>query len=117
MTNITILNLRNLDTIEYAFSGWHRAKEQFKLSDYRVVYTGSTNSKMLRDEDYIDVCEEMFARTNVPGAVPLDEYYGHSMSVSDVVIISSVNGMRAYYCDTFGWHRIDTLKVVGCMGV
>lgn len=117
MTNITILNLRNLDSIDYAFSGWHRAKDKFNLNDYRVVYTGCTKNRMLRDDDYTDVCEDLFARTNIPGADALDDFFGHSMSVSDVVIISSIDGMRAYYCDTFGWQRIDTLKVVGCMGV
>ena len=116
MTNITILNIRSLDTIDYAFSGWHIAKDKFNLNDYRVVWVGGTNRKMLRDDDYTDVCEDLFARTNIPGNA-LDDFYGHSMSVSDVVIISSVDGMRAYYCDTFGWQRIDALKVVGCMGV
>lgn len=55
-------------------------------------------------DDYtspIDYLEELFREFNIDH--PAD-YTGRSLSVSDVVILDGV----AYFCDDFGWKKLDT---------
>ena len=64
-------------------------------STYRQIYGGTVNCKTLDD---------VYALCNLkhpPG------YLGRSLSVSDVVEICSGEGKGFYFCDTFGFQKID----------
>lgn len=59
--------------------------------NYEKVYEGEFESGNL---------EELFQIFNIHHP---EDFKGHSLSVSDVVIMEGV----AYYCDSFGWEQID----------
>ncbi|WP_273854049.1 YodL domain-containing protein [Guptibacillus spartinae] len=71
---------------------------EVSLANYNQVYEGGIelNSK----SDTLEILEKLFAKFNVHH--PKD-YYGHSMSVSDIVEINN----KYYYCDSFGWTQIE----------
>lgn len=60
--------------------------------DYRLVFEGHVVASNL---------EDVFCAFN-RGRAP-DGYKGHSMSVSDII----VNDVGAFYCDCFGFKRIE----------
>ena len=35
------------------------------------------------------------------------DFYGHSLSVSDIVVLSDKGKNNAYYCDKAGWEKVD----------
>ena len=35
------------------------------------------------------------------------DFYGHSLSVSDIVVLSDKGKNSAYYCDKTGWEKVD----------
>lgn len=109
MLSISVLNIKDIANTSYAFRGYKDAKDNFSLSDYRMVYCSVSDCTAPSNEnEYYEICERMFRMSNLG---QLDDYNGHSMSVSDVVIITSTVGSRAFYCDSFGWAEIDTLRV------
>ena len=66
----------------------------FDFSLYQKIYEGEEEG--IND---FDILEKLFVKfnTNHP-----QDFTGHSMSVSDVVIL---NGKK-YYCDSIGWKEI-----------
>lgn len=62
---------------------------------YRQVYGGTVNCSGL--EGVFAMCNHDFPRG----------YYGHSMSVSDVVEVCSGDEKGFYYCDSVGFQKID----------
>jgi hypothetical protein len=69
----------------------------FNFQDYKQVYEGETNL----DEklDNTTILENLFNKFNLNHP---EDFHGHSLSVSDVVIL----GDKMYYCDSFGWKEI-----------
>lgn len=96
---------------DYRFESFEYAKNNgFKVSDYDLAQEGQ-----LTNESEIPVCsdndalEELYANMNLfqknhPGV--------RSMSMSDIVVLSEDDGwnVRAYYCDDFGWTKLDFWK-------
>ena len=66
----------------------------FDFSLYQKTYEGEEEG-----ENDFDILEKLFTKFNINH--PAD-FFGHSMSVSDVVIL---NGKK-YYCDSIGWKEI-----------
>ena len=66
--------------------------------NYILVYTFPTSSVNLKDK--LSLLEDIYYafNTNHP-----DDYEGHSLSVSDVVVIKENNKLLAYYVDSFGF--------------
>ena len=89
-------NNRNYVFMDYEFAKAH----EFNIGDYEEVYNTElpdyTEFGMLDEE----VLEEMFEIFNVRH--PKD-YKARSLSVSDIVIL----GQKKFYCDTWGWKKID----------
>lgn len=82
-----------------AYMSWdyitnHTNGFNFKL--YDKVYEGEINSD---DIDSI-ILEELFRIFNIDHP---SDFKGHSLSVSDVVIL----GGKKYYCDNYGWQLIN----------
>lgn len=84
-----------------------QASEAINASIYDKVYEGAfTPSNWARNVS--EVLEDVHRKFNV-GEKPLD-YYGHSLSVSDIVQISDAstpenNGF--YFCDHFGFKHVE----------
>lgn len=95
----TILQIRdveeNISKQGWAFMGYEFAKEHnFSMDDYRVVYSGK-----IEGEKPMEVLEDLFYVFNMKH--PKD-FKGHSLSVSDIVILDGEN----YYCDRAGWRKM-----------
>lgn len=63
--------------------------------DYAFIYGGK-----LTETDTLDSLYEKFNLYHPEG------YYGHSLSVSDVVILQKDNQTKAYYVDSFGFREL-----------
>lgn len=91
-----IADARNCD---YSFCGWNEAKERgFSINDYYEVYSGEEEGKYILDK--------LFEKFNVNRP---DDFYGHSLSVSDVVAFKKGDKWFWCYCDRFGWASITEI--------
>ncbi len=69
-------------------------------SDYEKVYTFEEDMP----EDMVEFLIEVYCRFNLNHP---EDFRGHSLSVSDII---SVDGV-AYFCDSFGFEKIETFFV------
>ena len=72
----------------------------FDFSIYKCVYDSNINAKNL---------EEVYHQFNM--LLP-DNYKGHSLSISDVVNIVDTDQQGYYYCDTFGFKKLDPALII-----
>lgn len=72
--------------------------------DYVSVYKGALLSH--RGFDPIEFAEFIFEEFNKP-PFPPKGYSGHSLSVSDVIIIQGDSGEIALYCNSVGFKQLD----------
>lgn len=82
------------------FSGWDwliKYEGGFNFQDYKQVYEGETN--LDKKFDNLAILENLFFKFNMNHP---ENFYGHSLSVSDVVILDE----KMYYCDSCGWKEI-----------
>lgn len=49
--------------------------------------------------------DELYVRFNGVVDWP-EEFRGHALSVSDVIVLEDNDGIRAYYCQPIGWARV-----------
>lgn len=82
----------------YRFMGMDYAVShgmKIDASDYNFVYSGQ-----MTDDDTLD---RLYERFNIehPG-----DYTGHSLSVSDVIVLQEEQRMKAYYVDSFGYREL-----------
>lgn len=69
-------------------------------NDYEIIYIESTKEK--------PDLEKIYKRFNSGEVVPVN-YYGTSVSMSDVIVTCENNSnMEVYYCDRFGFKKLDT---------
>ena len=94
-----IYQIKNPIKCDYAWMSWKIAKRDINLMDYDGVYYG----RSIDGENLIAVLENLYEMFNINH--PLD-FNGHSLSVSDIVVLFDDNGCRWYYCDSFGWRDI-----------
>ena len=66
------------------------------IENYELIYS----AQMKADT----TLESIFAEFNTNR--PYD-FYGHSLSVSDIVVLSDKGKNNAYYCDKAGWEKVD----------
>ena len=84
-----------LKDVPYEFMGMDFVKDhgmEVTAADYKCVYSGILHDSVSLDELY-----SIFNQNH-----PAD-FKGHSMSVSDVVIVNRNGDMKAYYVDSFGF--------------
>lgn len=70
----------------------------FNFNQYQLVWEEETNFDEKLDD--ITILENLFTKFNINHP---KSFYGHSLSVSDVVILDD----KMYYCDSFGWKKIN----------
>ena len=71
----------------------------YNKNDYKVVFNKEYESKPEGKTDK-QICDWYFEMSNM---THLDGFEGHSLSVSDIVVIDG----KAYICDSFGWKEIE----------
>ncbi len=94
-----IYQLKRSDELrEYRFTSLQQLEKQglkVDSSNYEKVYT-----------DYLEddvTLEDLYSKFNLNHP---DDFTGHSLSVSDIVVIKRGFESNAYYCDTFGFPEI-----------
>lgn len=72
------------------------------LSRYNLVYTGSLTKT--NDCLQTEILESLYMEFNV--SIP-DDFCGHSLSVSDIIILKKPGNISAYYVDRFGFTELE----------
>lgn len=81
-------------------------KEKLNLSWYKKVCTSQLQRKDCNDTDISEILWAVFQKYNLD--IPKD-FRGHSLSVSDIVVI----GSHIYYCQPLGWKRLKSSDITG----
>jgi hypothetical protein len=68
----------------------------FSKNCYKKVYEGEIESLSI-----LTALDDLFRQFNLNHP---EDFHGHSMSVSDVVVLDD----RMYYCDNYGWVDVKT---------
>lgn len=88
--------------VSFAFLNWKLANKigNWSFAPYRSVWNGYEEAA--DDIDLVNYLWEIFNINHPEG------YRGHSMSVSDIVLVKDIeaNEKKYYYCDSFGWKDI-----------
>lgn len=88
--------------VPFAFLNWKLANKMadWSFKPYRSVWNGYEEAA-----DDMDLLGYLFETFNINHP---DGYRGHSMSVSDVVLVQDMetNEKKYYYCDSIGWKDI-----------
>ncbi|MDL2294301.1 DUF3846 domain-containing protein [Ruminococcaceae bacterium OttesenSCG-928-D13] len=75
--------------------GLKGAGQNIDPQNYRFVYSGALHGRNL---------EELYQQFNLEHP---SDFRGHSLSVSDVVVISDGKSETAYFCDSMGFAKLD----------
>lgn len=90
---------------DFCFMRWDLAKKHgWSFRPYKDVWSGAGEVR----DDY-DLLNYLYGLLNEshPAGFP-----GHSMSVSDIVMIRSDDARKYYYCDSFGWQDITDAVIM-----
>ena len=74
---------------------------KFDISQYKKVYEGEVQE----EKNILHTLESIFEKFNLHHP---SDFYGHSLSVSDVIVLDGVS----YYCDSYGWVKTETGKEI-----
>lgn len=89
-------------SVPFAFINWEMANKytEWSFIPYRSVWNGYEEAA-----DDMSLLGHLFETFNINHP---DGYRGHSMSVSDVILVEDIeaNEKKYYYCDSFGWEDI-----------
>jgi len=99
-----IYQVNDIAKCDYAFMSWGFAKDKFNFGDYGCVY--KSNSNLYDCKDNLSRLERIFYIFNME--IPF-WFVGHSLSVSDIVQISTDDCDSFYYCDSIGWEDITNI--------
>ena len=72
-----------------------------RKDSYEMVYTGPIPDEKSADDPA--VLEDLFIRFNLQRP---EDFHGHSLSVSDVVVLKREDEIRSYYTDSFGFEQL-----------
>ena len=103
----TILQLddHNPDVVKgrKLFIPWNLLNQhsKFDISQYKKVY----EDDVWEEKDILHTLESIFEKFNLQHP---SDFHGHSLSVSDVVVLDGVN----YYCDSYGWVKTETEEIL-----
>lgn len=73
----------------------------FNFNEYKKVYEGEV--EYIAGDDKMNILEDIFKKFNLCHP---DDFHGHSLSVSDVVVLDNA----VYYCDSVGWKEVFNLE-------
>lgn len=99
---LQILQLKSIPELRnYMFTSMSLLEKlnlKVDLNNYNEVYEDDLYSSIFSKN--IDILEEIYQKFNM-GQKP-ESYKGHSLSVSDIVVLDGVN----YYVDSFGFIKL-----------
>lgn len=102
-----ILQMRmkeNQENIRYCFTDMEQLEEWGEKPErrrYRAFYSGELKNAEVKDEYILG---EIFHIFNLERP---SDFYGHSLSVSDVVGIRRKGFVEWYFCDSVGWRKLE----------
>lgn len=98
-----IFQIKDIANTDYAFRSY--SENKFNVEDYDVVYDSEIDNYSAENLPDLEICEYLFVifNTNRP-----KDFNGHSLSTSDLIQLESNDTTRLYYCDSFGWKKINT---------
>lgn len=86
---------------DYIFRGYDFALEHgFKVTDYNLIYTHEYSGKTSAES--VDNIYKLF-NTDRPA-----DFHGHSLSMSDIVVINDGSKVSAFYVDEFTYLELDS---------
>ena len=85
------------------YSSWNLLNQcsKFDISQYKKVYEGEVQE----EKNILRTLESIFEKFNLRHP---SDFNGHSLSVSDVVVLDGVS----YYCDSYDWINTETGKEI-----
>ena len=96
-------DIRNRSVWWQSLANFSAVKGSPKAADYDRVYECTRAALSIPGSDTVTVLEHVFRVFNIDK--PAD-FKGHSLSVSDVVVLDGA----AYYVDVYGFKRIENFK-------
>ena len=83
------------------FASFSELDQPVRREGYDLVYTGPLpDGKEVNDHA---ILEDLYIRFNLCRP---EDFHGHSLSVSDVVVLKRAEEVRSYYTDSFGFERL-----------
>lgn len=102
LNRFAVLQLKEHDESTHykRFKSLEDLKEAPTGNDYEMIYfeVGEPSVKVNANEVYARFTSDTLRPSN---------YYGHSMNVSDVLLTDYEGEIEAYYCDDFGFKKLD----------
>ena len=83
------------------FAGLSELNEPVQKDHYDLVYTGFLNKGIPADPN--PLLERLYERFNLDRP---EDFHGHSLSVSDVIVLKRRNEIRSFYTDSFGFQEL-----------
>ena len=71
------------------------------LENYDLVYCGSLSGTDMCDQS--DILDSLYAKFNLDRP---EDFHGHSLSVSDVIVLKQNGQVASYYTDSFGFQPL-----------
>lgn len=109
MMLVSVYQIKDWENSKYMFASWRLAEKYFNLKDYEEVYSYFVDmrpnkdngySVLLTERDVEKILDNTYHMLNVNRP---EDFKGHSLSVSDIIAV----GNSYYYCDMFGWKKIN----------
>lgn len=101
---------------DYKFSDLHTAIKRIgrmpSRNDYQLVYASEIDPNGVGLMSSRDIAETVFMKFNAPNRPGFGEdYYGTSVTASDVIVIKCGHITFAFYADPMGFERIVNFEV------
>lgn len=96
LDSVTIYQIVNLRTCDYAFADYDTAKDKMSLADYCCVYHSNLPTDMDLERIY-----SIFNADNRPCPRTM-----HSLSMSDIIVVNKGGEEKAYYVDLIGFKEV-----------
>lgn len=75
-----------------------------RKTNYSMIYTASLPDECMDMKSQDAVCESIYTRFNIDRP---DDFHGHSLSVSDIVVLKQNGQINAYYTDNIGFKKLS----------
>lgn len=101
---------KNDDNRHLRFAGFNELENglaDIKAENYYQVYRDKyeDNIDMTKSSEQLSLCNSLYSLLNSDMPMPLG-WYGHSLSVSDIIILEKGNIKSAYYVDAIGFKQL-----------
>lgn len=95
------LNEKHEDILFVSSNDLNKKGKYPDYKNYNIVYLFEVKG----DNSKLTDLEEIYYTFNERRP---EDYFGHSLSISDVVVITNKNGIRAYYVDSIGFKETES---------